>query len=293
MSRQRKGWAGLSLNNPEIAGCAIRDWGPTMAVMREETLGEELEVTATAEWLKRLYVAAPEAGLRREDLKKAVEVTALLNEIRRWLGHLSSSAELVMMDAAAGKSYVGLLAAKLLFEPLKLPAKVILIERDPSRVAKSLDALRILDTRIPVECRTGDVGSEDLWPAQPSLVTALHACGVASDRVIERAIGSRAKTLLLVPCCLAKDVPAAARAECRADREAVPRQAPVRRRYVQACVDSERTLRLEAAGYHTEVVELVSPTVTPQNLLWRARRVCEPVRMAKAQSALNKWLSSG
>jgi hypothetical protein len=51
-------------------------------------------------------------------------------------------------------------------------------------------------------------------------------------------------------------------------------------------VSAARTLRLEAAGYQTEVVELVPPTVTPHNLLWRARRVGEPVRMAEARAAL-------
>ena len=61
----------------------------------------------------------------------------------------------------------------------------------------------------------------------------------------------------------------------------------MRRRLVQALVDAERTWRLEAAGYETEVVELVSPSVTPHNLLWRARLVAEPVRMARARRHLD------
>jgi hypothetical protein len=50
-------------------------------------------------------------------------------------------------------------------------------------------------------------------------------------------------------------------------------------------VDAERTWRLEAAGYETEVVEFVAPTITPHNLLWRARLVREPRRMAAAKAA--------
>jgi short-subunit dehydrogenase involved in D-alanine esterification of teichoic acids len=56
-------------------------------------------------------------------------------------------------------------------------------------------------------------------------------------------------------------------------------------------VDAERTLRLEAAGYETEVVELVPPTVTPHNLVWRARRVGEPGRMARAAEALARLVA--
>jgi hypothetical protein len=56
-------------------------------------------------------------------------------------------------------------------------------------------------------------------------------------------------------------------------------------------VDAERTWRLEAAGYETEVVEFVPPTVTPHNLLWRARLVGEPRRMKAAQQELEKLTS--
>ncbi len=70
-----------------------------------------------------------------------------------------------------------------------------------------------------------------------------------------------------------------------AERKGIPRHAAIRGRFVQALVDAERTLRLEAAGYQTEVVEFVGATVTPHNLLWRARRVKEPKRMAAARQA--------
>jgi len=92
-----------------------------------------------------------------------------------------------------------------------------------------------------------------------------------------------------VPCCTGRTVVAAARAESRAARLGFPRHAPVRRRFIQAAVDAERTLRLEAAGYQTEVVEFVGATVTPHNLLWRARRVLEPRRMAEAARMLKTW----
>ena len=74
----------------------------------------------------------------------------------------------------------------------------------------------------------------------------------------------------------------AAIAEVHALSLGIPRQAAVRRRFVQSIVDAERTLRLEAAGYETETVEFVPPTVTPHNVLFRARKVGEPARMRDA-----------
>ena len=143
-----------------------------------------------------------------------------------------------------------------------------------------------LGTSIPIDCRAADVDEAEAWPAEPSIVTALHACGPAADAIIDRAVATRARELLLVPCCTSRGVDAAVRAEASAASFGIPRHAPVRRRFIQAMVDAERTWRLEAAGYETEVVEFVGATVTPHNLLWRARRVGEPTRMAAAREAL-------
>jgi len=117
---------------------------------------------------------------------------------------------------------------------------------------------------------------------------ALHACGSAADAIIEQAIAARARVVLLVPCCTGRDVEATGRAVAWANRLDIPRHAPIRRRFIEAVVDAERTWRLEAAGYETEVVEFVAATVTPHNLLWRSRLVGEPGRTAAAAQALGR-----
>jgi hypothetical protein len=118
---------------------------------------------------------------------------------------------------------------------------------------------------------------------EPHLVVALHACGSASDEVIAASIEVRARWILVVPCCYVQATPAIDHA---ADRLGISRQAEVRRRFTQSLVDSRRTLRLEAAGYEVTVTAFVAPTVTPHNLLWRARRVGEPKRMQLAAEQL-------
>jgi hypothetical protein len=240
-------------------------------------------------WLDVLYIAATGAGLRTEDRRKACEVSALLDEVAREVARRAKREPMVLVDAAAGKSYVGLLAAKLVLESSGASASVVTIERDVRRVSASRVAAGRLACTLPIDCRLGDVGDPDVWPASPTIVTALHACGPAADAIIGQAIASRARTLLLVPCCTGRAVDAAARAERRAAALAIPRHAPVRRRFIQAMVDAERTWRLEAAGYETEVVEFVAATVTPHNLLWRARFVGEPFRTAAAARALDAF----
>jgi hypothetical protein len=250
-------------------------------------------VSEVERWLDFLYVAAEGATLRQEDHRKAIEVAAALLEIQQSLRHVSRRSHLVVVDAAAGKSYLGLLAAKLLLEPLKQASSLVAIERDPRCMDLSRRAAERLQTTVPIECRALDVADAAAWPARPSIVVALHACGQAADAIIERSIASEAQNLLLVPCCTSHAVPAARVAAQNADRLGIPRHAPVRRRFIQAFVDADRTWRLEAAGYHTQVVEFVPPTVTPHNLLWRSRRVREPKRMAAGQAGLDTLRGEG
>jgi hypothetical protein len=247
-----------------------------------------IQLSIVEQWLDRLYIAAEGAGLRLEDRKKAREVAAMLEEIERSLGRFSRRSTLMLVDAAAGKSYVGLLSAKLLLDPSGRPANVITIERDPKRVDAGLRAVRFLEASTPIECRMADITADEAWPEKISIVAALHACGPAADAVIDRTIAARARQLFLVPCCTSAAMPMAVVAQKQAENEGIPRHAPVRRRFIQAMVDAERTWRLEAAGYETEVVEFVPPTITPHNLLWRARLVGEQRRMQAAQIALEK-----
>lgn len=233
--------------------------------------------------LHRLFIGAPGAGLRDEDRCKLRQMQGLLAEIAAAVTRRSRQQKLVMVDAAAGKSVVGLLAAELILAPTGRPARVHIIERDPGRVAACQQAAsRLQAPGIEVEISEADVADAQAWPAQPDMVVALHACGPASDLIIDQAIAVQARELLLVPCCTSKQVAAAGLAERHADVLAIPRHAEVRRRFIQSIVDAERTLRLEAAGWQTTVVAFVAPTITPHNLLWRCQHVGEPHRMAEA-----------
>lgn len=238
------------------------------------------------ERLKSLYIAAPDTGLRKEELKKAQEVSALLAEMERIL---AKRGEPILLDAACGKAYAGLLAAELIFARRRQAAHVILCDREPMQLERCKDAASRLGAHgITLELRLSEVGNPDAWPEKPDLVVALHACGRATDDVIDCSIGHGAKNLLVVPCCYGHGLPGDRLWRHHGEKLGIPRHAAIRTRFAQAIIDAERTLRLEAAGYETEVVELVSQRVTPHNLLFRSRRVGEPIRSLRAQSYLER-----
>lgn len=234
---------------------------------------------AVRDALLRLFIGAGGARLRREDEQKAEEIAALLPELARL------RRDGLLVDAAAGKSPVGLVAAELLGF-----SRVVVIERAPDRAAACREAIARLSPGAAVELREGPVADPGLWPERPDAVVALHACGPASDDVIDAAVSVRARRLLLVPCCYGAGVRHAAAARAAVERLGLPRQGELRRRAENAFVDAERTLRLEAGGYDVEVAAFVPPTVTPMNLLWRGRWSGEPVAMARGSAGRDALL---
>ncbi len=223
----------------------------------------------------RLFIACADAALRKEDEKKCQELAALLSRVAR----IRKGAHLV--DAAAGKASVGLVAAELL--PI---GRLTILERDARRVEACYAAQRQLTRAIPIDVRHADVADGAAWPEAPDAVVALHACGPAADLVIDQAIRSRARHVFVVPCCYGASIPFAAQAASVVAAMGFVADDLLRRRIGASLVDMERKLRLEAAGYETELEEFVGATVTPHNLIFSARYTGTAVRIRRAEARL-------
>ena len=237
------------------------------------------------------------ADLRKEDEQKVKELVPLLGEVARMASKLSAET-FWAVDLCAGKGALGVLSSLLVLRERKHVVQII--ERDNKYAKRCLDAAHILGVNHEVSFHTAEVTVRAAWPsARTDLVLALHACGGASDDVIDTAIAVDARAILLVPCCYGAgprhegaglDVKAQQLADAWVAQLPLPTHAIVSKRMAQSFIDAERTLRLEAAGYETEVVEAFAATLSPHNLLWRARRVKEPVRTKRAADTLAQLL---
>ncbi len=235
------------------------------------------------------WIGAAGTTLRREDEKKARELvgflreaTFLIDSFARARARTRTKRELVVVDAAAGKGYVGVALAR-----AGTGVAVTALERDASRVEAIRHACGALGVpRERVDARVADVSDSAAWPASPDVVVSLHACGDATDRVIDRSIACGARALLVAPCCVAGELPAAQRAEARAARDGLDRHGELRRRFVETYVLGERVLTLESAGYKVALVPFAAPTVTPYNVAIRATVSREPERIARTSEAL-------
>ena len=226
------------------------------------------------EALRAFYVTRAGSSLRPEEVKKIPQLAGILPVLARTL------ADPLLVDAAAGRAPVGLMAAKLLGW-----SKVVVIEREPSRAASARRAA----ARVPgveIEVREGAVEDPESWPAAVEVAVALHACGPAFDRVVEQATARNVPWIVAVPCCYSEAIGFVTVARAWAEHLGVAPQAPLRRRFIESFVDTLRTLRLEADGYQVSVQAFVPPTVTPHNLLWKARQVGASRRATEAKRRL-------
>ena len=102
----------------------------------------------------------------------------------------------------------------------------------------------------------------------PDMVISLHACDIATDIVINRAIELRAGIILSTPCChnyLNSRISAKS-------LEFVTSHPQLRGKLCEAVTDALRIARMEAFGYKASALELTDPENTPKNTLLRAVR---------------------
>jgi hypothetical protein len=242
--------------------------------------------------LARGFIRAEGTSLRVEDEKKALELVGFLAELSRAFIRAPAREPAVVVDAAAGKGYVGLVLALLGETRANRDVHVTFIERDPRRIEHIREAARAL--AVPdatIAPKAADVADPSAWPEEPHLVCSLHACGDATDRVIDRASQAHARFIVIAPCCVTSQLPAAMRAERRAEALGFGKLPEVRRRFAEAHVLGERALALEAAGYVVETVPFVAPTITPYNVALRATRSGDRDRAARARGALARLVS--
>ena len=98
------------------------------------------------------------------------------------------------------------------------------------------------------------------------MVVTLHACDVATDMALARAVRWGASVILSVPCCqheLNRQLQAPA-------LDVMLQHGLVKERFAALATDSIRAEILSLVGYETQLLEFIDMAHTPKNILIRA-----------------------
>ncbi|HSJ36973.1 MAG TPA: SAM-dependent methyltransferase [Planococcus sp. (in: firmicutes)] len=215
-------------------------------------------------FLVRLGVQNPDGKVKKQKYDKFRQINRFIEFIDDALVHLPKDRTVRILDFGSGKSYLTFALYHYL------------------RVEKGLD-LRVtgLDLKKEVieECQmiaedlgydqleflVGDINDYNEESAVDMVVT-LHACDVATDMALSRAVQWNAKVILSVPCCQSElnhqiDSP---------ELGIMLQHGLIKERFSSLATDSIRAELLSLVGYETQLMEFIDMEHTPKNILIRA-----------------------
>ena len=217
-------------------------------------------------FLKLLGISDASGRIHDKKQAKFRQINRFLELIRDCLSHLPTEGRLRICDLCCGKSYLSFAAYHYFSVVLGREVSMTGVDLKPdvvehcSRVARQLgfDGLEFL---------CSDVSKYDATE-KVHLVISLHACDIATDLVLERAVRWEADVILSTPCCHHELNHAL---DCE-PLSFIAQHSMLRQKLCDAATDALRLKFLESRGYAVAALELIDPEETPKNIMLRGLR---------------------
>lgn len=225
--------------------------------------------------LHALHLLTADGKLNQDARRKLKQVAHFEQFLRPFLDEfIADDPNLRIVDAGAGKSYLGLILYDLWIRHHS-GARLTLIEPRGELVKtvesicreSAFERVEIIQSRI--EPLIGQLEE------QPTAVIALHACDTATDEALLLGLKGDAKLIALVPCCQAEAARLLEedRTLARTVLGELFSHPHHRREFGSHITNVFRSLFLEAHGYKVRVTELATWEHTAKNELILAKRV--------------------
>ena len=183
----------------------------------------------------------------------------------------------MILDFGCGKSYLTFAMYYYLKELRGYPIRIIGLDLKEDVICRCDTLAKSYGyDRLSFCC--GDIASYE-GVDRVDMVVTLHACDLATDYAMEKAVGWGAKVILSVPCC-----------QHELNRQIEnPLMKPVfgygliKERMAALYTDVIRAQVLEYRGYRTQILEFIDMEHTPKNILIRAVRQGNDAAFKKAR----------
>jgi hypothetical protein len=242
----------------------------------------ELFPGVPVELMKDLHLLTRDGDLNADSRRKVKQIRHLLGLLAPALADtLARHPEPVIVDAGAGKSYLGFLLHATVIAPAARGA-VWSIEWRPE-LAKDAEGRARRFGAERMHFASGAIATAEV-PERVHVVTALHACDTATDDALLLAIARGADHVAVVPCCQAEVARQLADHHPTDDAAAALCAHPWHRRELGSHLTNViRALALEAHGYQVTVTELAGWEHSLKNELILGKRVGRYDRRAQAR----------
>lgn len=221
-------------------------------------------------FLIRLGICAPDGRVLEKKRPKFLQINKFLEQIEAAYRHLPQEGTLHVLDLCCGKSYLTFAAYHYLTVMRGRRVEMLGADRKADVIAycASLSAKLGYSGLRFVCCDIGELAVQ----SAPDMVLSLHACDIATDIVLAKAIATGARVVLSTPCCHHQMMAQMSENGGELGKMLAPitEHSLLRQKFCDALTDGLRCKMLEIFGYEVTVAELIDPEQTPKNLLIRA-----------------------
>ncbi|MEZ7173418.1 SAM-dependent methyltransferase [Sporosarcina sp. OR05] len=215
-------------------------------------------------FLIRLGVQSQEGKVKKQKYDKFRQINRFVEFIDDALAHLPKDRPVRILDFGSGKSYLTFALYHYLHVEKGMDIRVTGLDlkkeviEECNRIAHDLGYEQL-------EFLVGDINDYNDETAVDMVVT-LHACDVATDMALARAVKWCAKVILSVPCCqheLFSQIESTA-------LDVMLQHGLIKERFAAIATDSIRAELLALVGYDAQLLEFIDMEHTPKNILIRA-----------------------
>ena len=223
-----------------------------------------LEEGKPVDFLVGLGVQTPDGRVTRARFDKFRQINRYLEFIEDVIDELPKDRTIRIIDFGCGKSYLTFAMYYYLHELQHRDIQVtgLDLKTDVIRHCNEL-AEKLGYDRLKFE--RGDISTYEGTDVADMVVT-LHACDLATDYALDKAVNWGARVILAVPCCQHE-----LNRQIKCDPlKPVLKYGIIKERVAALLTDALRANLLEQQGYETQILEFIDMEHTPKNLLIRA-----------------------
>lgn len=225
-----------------------------------------LEEGIPVPFLVDLGVMTKEGRVVNSRYDKYRQINRFLEFIEDILPNLDQDRESTIIDFGCGKSYLTFAMYYYLKELKGYPVRIIGLDLKEDVIEHCSRLGRQYGYEGLSFCH-GDIASFE-GVEKVDMVVTLHACDLATDYALEKAVNWGVRVILSVPCC---------QHELNGQMEnsllrPVLQYGLIKERMAALYTDAIRAQVLEYRGYRTQILEFIDMEHTPKNILIRAVR---------------------
>ena len=217
-----------------------------------------LEEGKPVDFLVGLGVQTPDGRVTRARFDKFRQINRYLEFIEDVIDELPKDRTIRIIDFGCGKSYLTFAMYYYLHELQHRDIQVTGLDLKTDVIQHCNELAEKLGyDRLKFE--RGDISTYEGTDVADMVVT-LHACDLATDYALDKAVKWGARVILAVPCWQIKCDPL----------KPVLKYGIIKERVAALLTDALRANLLEQQGYETQILEFIDMEHTPKNLLIRA-----------------------